>query len=387
MECRYVTVDRVLYNIRRGKSYVPQNDCITGMHVLINRVAAARGFLQRLEIDCILFSDLMDIRYLTGFSGSEGALLLADSVVMLFTDSRYTTQASAETSGCVVVEARDKAAAIASAVMDKRFGSVGVQSERISLSFYNEITCLLSDVRLIPVDSETGFLRSVKDSGEMEKLANVAAIASESLMEILPVIRPGITEKTLASRLQIAMLDRGADDKSFDFIVASGERGALPHGRATDKTLRSGELLTIDFGAVLDGYVSDETVTVAVGLADAKQREIYAIVKDAHDLAVEAVKPGVPLKVLDSVAREYIAGKGFGEYFRHGLGHGVGMEVHEKPVVSVRSEGTVQEGMVFTIEPGIYLPGWGGVRIEDTVRVTSDGCISVTKVPKDMMIL
>lgn len=373
--------------IRRGKSYVPQNDCITGMHVLINRVAAARGFLQRLEIDCILFSDLMDIRYLSGFSGSEGALLLADSLVMLFTDSRYTTQASAETSGCVVVEARDKAEAIASAVMDERFGSVGVQSERISLSFYNEINRLLSDVRLIPVDSETGFLRSVKDSGEMEKLANVAAIASESLMEILPVIRPGITEKTLASRLQIAMLDRGADDKSFDFIVASGERGALPHGRATDKTLRSGELLTIDFGALLDGYVSDETVTVAVGRADAKHREIYAIVKDAHDLALEAVKPGVPLKVLDSVAREYIAGKGFGEYFRHGLGHGVGMEVHEKPVVSVRSEGTVQEGMVFTIEPGIYLPGWGGVRIEDTVRVTSDGCISVTKVPKDMMIL
>ncbi len=355
--------------------------------MLINRVAAARGFLQRLEVDCILFSDLLDIRYLTGFSGSEGALLLADSVLMLFTDSRYTTQASVETSGCVVVEAPDKTAAIASAVMEKRFGSVGVQSERISLSFYSGINRLLSDVRLVPVNSETGVLRGIKDSGEMEKLANAAALASESLMEILPAIRPGITEKNLASRLHMAMLDRGADDKSFDFIVASGERGALPHGRATDKILCCGELVTIDFGAVLDGYVSDETVTVAVCRADAKQREIYAIVKDAHDLAVEAVKPGVPLKDLDSVAREYIAGKGFGEYFRHGLGHGVGLEVHEKPVVSFRSEGTVQEGMIFTIEPGIYLPGWGGVRIEDTVRVTPDGYISLTKVPKDLMIL
>ncbi len=367
--------------------FVPQNDCITGMHVLINRVAAARVFLQRFEVDCILFSDLLDIRYLTGFSGSEGALLLADSVMMLFTDSRYTTQASVETSGCVVVEARDKTAAIASAVMEKRFGSVGVQSERISHSFYNGINRLLSDVRLVPVDSETGALRGIKDSGEMEKLANAAALASESLMEILPAIRPGITEKNLASRLHMAMLDRGADDKSFDFIVASGERGALPHGRATGKSLCAGDLVTIDFGAVLDGYVSDETVTVAVGRADAKQREIYAIVKGAHDLAVEAVKPMVPLKDLDSVAREYIADKGFGEYFRHGLGHGVGMEVHEKPVVSFRSEGLVQEGMVFTIEPGIYLPGWGGVRIEDTVLVTPDGCISLTKVPKDLMIL
>jgi Xaa-Pro aminopeptidase len=161
----------------------------------------------------------------------------------------------------------------------------------------------------------------------------------------------------------------------------------LPHGKASEKKILSGELVTIDFGAVYKGYNSDETVTVSVGEPDKRQREIYQIVKDAHDLALEFLRPGVTCKEIDAKARDHIEGKGLGRYFGHGLGHGVGIDIHEKPVISFRSETVVEEGMVFTIEPGIYLPGWGGVRIEDTVCVTGDGCRVMTKVCKDLLVL
>lgn len=161
----------------------------------------------------------------------------------------------------------------------------------------------------------------------------------------------------------------------------------MPHGRASAKPIRTGELITIDFGAVRDGYSSDETVTVALGPPDERSREIYGIVKEAHDRAVASVRPGVACRELDAVARECIRGYGYGDYFGHGLGHGVGLEIHEKPVVSPRGEAVVEEGMVFTIEPGIYIPGFGGVRIEDTLVVTADGCRLLTQVPKELMVL
>ena len=172
-----------------------------------------------------------------------------------------------------------------------------------------------------------------------------------------------------------------------DFIVASGVRGALPHGKASTKVINSGELVTIDFGCVCNGYFSDETITVVVGEPDKRQMEVYSVVKVAHDRALAAVRPGMSLKSLDGLARDYINDMGFGSYFGHGLGHGVGLEVHEQPVVSFRSDGIVDEGMVFTIEPGIYIPGWGGVRIEDTVVVTADGCRVLTRVPKELQVI
>jgi Xaa-Pro aminopeptidase len=212
-------------------------------------------------------------------------------------------------------------------------------------------------------------------------------MASEALLETLDRVRPGVTEREIALELEFAMRRRGADKTSFDFIVASGARGALPHGKASDKAIGRGELVTIDFGAIYSGYNSDETVTVAVGKPDTRQEEIYGIVKDAHDFALAAVRPGIAFRELDARARNHIEEKGYGKFFGHGLGHGVGLEVHEKPVVSYRGEGEVAEGMVFTIEPGIYIPDWGGVRIEDTVLVESDGCRLLTKVPKDLIVL
>ncbi|RQW77102.1 MAG: M24 family metallopeptidase, partial [Geobacter sp.] len=214
-----------------------------------------------------------------------------------------------------------------------------------------------------------------------------AAIASAALLHVLTQVKPGAVERDIALALEFSLKQAGADDKSFDFIVASGPRGALPHGKASDRVIGTGELVTIDFGGIYRGYCSDETVTVAVGEPDARQREIYGIVKDAHDLAIAAAKPGISFRDLDGKARAYIDAKGYGRYFGHGLGHGVGLEVHEKPVVSSRGEGVAEEGMVFTIEPGIYIPDWGGVRIEDTVVVERDGCRTLTKVPKELSAL
>lgn len=357
------------------------------MLVLINRVAAAREFLQRFNVGGILYSNIKDIRYLSGFTGSEGLLLLGQADVYLLVDSRYTTQAGEEAAGCSVVEFRERMTALVSLVSGMGACRLGFQSDSVSVSQYDELVRSLPDVCLVPLGAELGTLRTIKDHEEIENLERTAAVASDALLGMLSSIRPGMTERELALELEFSMRSSGADDKAFDFIVASGERGALPHGRASTKPIRSGELVTVDFGAMMNGYNSDETVTVAVGQPDARQREVYRIVKEAHDKAIEAIRPGVALKDLDAVAREHIAGKGYGDYFGHGLGHGVGLDIHEKPVVSFRSEDEAREGMVFTIEPGIYIPGWGGVRIEDTVCVTADGCRLLTRVPKDLMVL
>lgn len=355
--------------------------------MLKNRVAAARELLERFEIDAILVSDLKDVRYLTGFSGSEGLLLVSAAEVTLLVDSRYTVQAKNETTGCTVVEFREKQTALETIVSGQGVTTLGIQAERVTVSFYNELRKHLPAVRIVQMGADLALLRVVKDPREIACLDNVAGIASEALLDILQTIKPGDTEKDIALRLEFAMRMAGADDKSFDSIVASGERGALPHGKATGKSIAHGEMITIDFGALLDGYNSDETVTVAFGDPDETQRKIYQIVKDAHDKAIDAVRPGARFKDLDSVARGHISQKGYGDYFGHGLGHGVGLDVHEKPVVSFRSEDVVREGMVFTIEPGIYIPGWGGVRIEDLVVATPDGCRLLSRIPKDLMIL
>jgi Xaa-Pro aminopeptidase len=357
------------------------------MIVLINRVAAAREYLESLNLDAFLFTNLSNIRYITGFTGSEGVLVLTREDGWFLTDSRYTTQATAEVSGFRIVDFREKIREVSSALTDCGARRAGFESTDISFALYQSLSAAVPSVELVPVGAEIDLLRIRKDAQELEILASVAEMASSVVLEFLNKITPGVTEKEVALAIEYAMKAAGADDKAFDFIVASGKRGALPHGKATDKKIATGELLTIDFGAVRGGYHSDETITVAIGHADDRQREIYGIVKSAHDLALEAVKPGVTLRELDGKARSYIDEKGFGKYFGHGLGHGVGIDIHEKPVVSFRSEGVVEEGMVFTIEPGIYIPEWGGVRIEDTVCVTGDGCRVLTTVPKELMTL
>lgn len=355
--------------------------------MLNERISSAQGYLDRSGVEAIIFLGLPNIRYLTGFTGSDGALVLGREKGWFLTDSRYTTQASLEVTGVEVIEYRLKKEGIAALLMAEPIAKSGFEAEHTTVSFAQMLGEALPDVELLPIGSELDDLRIIKGADELRLLTESAAIASQALLGIMELIRPGVSERKIALELEFAMKRGGAEEKSFDFIVASGARGAMPHGKASDKVISSGELVTIDFGAVYGGYHSDETVTVSVGVPDNRQREIYSIVKDAHDKALEAVKPGIALKELDGIAREYIEGKGYSNYFGHGLGHGVGLEVHEKPTVSFRSEQIAEEGMVFTIEPGIYIPDWGGVRIEDTVVVTKDGLEILTGVPKELMVL
>ncbi|ABQ26014.1 M24 family metallopeptidase [Geotalea uraniireducens] len=355
--------------------------------MLKDRILSAQGFLQRFDVDVLIFVNLCDIRYLTGFTGSSGTLVLGRDEGWFLTDSRYTTQASDEVSGFNIIEYRSQLEGVSSLLKGISAQRAGFEAGHMTVALYNELSATLPAVHFTPIGAELDHLRSVKDAEEVQLLASSAEIASTALLGILDRIRPGALERDVALALEFAMKSAGAEEKAFDFIVASGKRGALPHGKASDKVINSGELVTVDFGAVYNGYFSDETVTVAVGKPDERQREIYSIVKDAHDRALAAVRPGINFKELDTLARDYIAEKGFGSNFGHGLGHGVGLEVHEQPVVSFRSEGLVEEGMVFTIEPGIYIPGWGGIRIEDTVVVTADGYRILTKVPKELQII
>jgi Xaa-Pro aminopeptidase len=356
--------------------------------MLKNRRSRLKQFFKEYSLKAILFSDLRNIRYLCGFSGSEGALLISQDHAWFLCDSRYTAQAAEEVKGAEVRECApiriDTVAALA-----QEFGldRIGFESAHTTVSAFRRMSEKLAGIELIEIGSNLDEIRICKDGVEIELLRSVATLSSQALTALLAEIRPGVREIDIAMALEFEMRRRGADGKAFDFIVASGERGAMPHGRASDKIIKSGELVTIDFGALKDGYHSDETVTVACGNPDIRALEIHAVVKTAHDLAIEAVRPGISCKDLDEVARSYIRDKGYGDYFGHGLGHGVGLEIHEMPSLSPRSTAVLEKGMVITIEPGIYIPGFGGVRIEDTVLVTSDGCSVLTSADKQLKIL
>jgi Xaa-Pro aminopeptidase len=355
--------------------------------MLKNRRSRLKPFYEDHDLDAILFTNLANIRYLCGFSGSDGVLLLARDEAWFLCDSRYTTQAAEEVHGAEIREFSAKYEAVCSLIADKKIRRFGIEADHMLVSDFRQLSERLDGCELVGIGAALDSIRSCKDQDEIETLGRVAGLASASLNAVLASLVPGVRETDFALELEIEMRRRGAEARAFDFIVASGERGAMPHGRASNKVLRSGELVTIDFGAVKDGYYSDETVTVAVGRPSDRGREIHAVVRQAHDRAIAAVRPGISCRDLDAVARDYISEQGYDAYFGHGLGHGVGLEIHEKPVVSQRSEAVVEEGMVFTIEPGIYIPGFGGVRIEDTVAVTADGCVILTQVPKDLILL
>lgn len=339
--------------------------------------------MTRFNVQALLVSSLPNIRYFTGFTGSDGVLILTLTKVFLLVDGRYVTQAQEQSPECAIVCYKKKIASVQTTLQDCGITRLGFESERVTVATHTALVAALPTIDFIPLAAELDELRQCKDPEELALLAAAAELSSSALQQVVRDLRPGQTELEISLALEFAMKRAGAEACAFDFIVASGVRGALPHGRASNKKILAGELITIDFGSVCSGYYSDETVTVAVGTADAKQREIYQIVKEAHDLAITAVKPGVPLAELDAIARNHIADHGYAEYFGHGLGHGVGLEIHEKPAVNGTSEQKAAVGMVFTIEPGIYIPGWGGVRIEDTVVVTATGSSLLTKSTKE----
>ncbi len=356
--------------------------------MLKNRRSRLKPFFDEFSLKAVLITDLRNIRYLCGFSGTEGALLLAPDRAWFLCDSRYTAQAAEEVQGADVMECApiriDTVAALA-----HEFGldRIGFEAAHTNVSAFRRMSGMLTGIDLVELGSDLDEIRICKDRVEIELLSSVASLSSQALTTVLEIIKPGVREVDIALALELEMRRRGADGRAFDFIVASGERGAMPHGRASDKVIRSGELVTIDFGALKDGYHSDETVTVACGSPGIREQEIHSIVRTAHDLAIEAVRPGISCKDLDEIARSYIRDKGYGNNFGHGLGHGIGLEIHEMPTLSPRGAAVLEEGMTITIEPGIYIPGFGGVRIEDTLVVTGDGCRVITSADKQLLVL
>lgn len=355
--------------------------------MLKNRRSRLEPLFEELTLDAVLVTDLRNIRYLCGFSGSEGALLISSTAAWFLCDSRYTAQAAAEVQGAEIRECVLRLETLHALTVENGLKRIGFEASHTSIAGFRKLSAALSGVELVELGPVFDDIRTCKDPAEIELLAAVARLASQSLTAILPLVKPGVRESDIALELEFEMRRRGADGRAFDFIVASGLRGAMPHGRASDKIIQSGELVTIDFGALKDAYHSDETVTIACGEPGLREREIHNIVKTAHDMAIQQVKPGISCKELDAVARDYIHEYGYGEYFGHGLGHGVGLEIHEKPTLSPRSEAVLEEGMVITIEPGIYIPGFGGVRIEDTLVVTADGYRILTSADKQLLIL
>ncbi|MCF6179992.1 MAG: aminopeptidase P family protein [Geopsychrobacter sp.] len=336
-----------------------------------------------LSLDVLVFFDLKNIRYCTGFTGSDGVYALSQTKDWFLCDSRYREQARLQVAASELICYQSKFDSVVELLRSSGFSRVGFEADRVSISQLQEVTQRSSgQLTWVPVTDEIRSLRGVKTSSEIALLQRAADLNAEAFSQIVGLIKPGVSEEKIALELEFALRRLGGEDRAFDFIVASGSRGALPHGVASERPIESGELVTIDFGTRVAGYHSDETVTIGVGEVPNDLRQIFDVVLEAHDLAITHARPGVVLADLDAIARQYIEKAGYGDYFGHGLGHGVGLDIHEYPTVSGRCKDKLEQGMVITIEPGIYLPDRGGVRIEDTIVITTNGCRTLTSIPK-----
>lgn len=332
------------------------------------------------KVDAVLVSNLKNIRYFCGFTGSSAYLLFCKGDLYFLTDGRYITQSKKEIKNAEIIVYENKALeSLSLLAKDIGIRRLAFESSEISYDDFIKLREALKETDLIPAGDKIKKLRVLKDFVEIDLLKKAVQIPLNAFISTVDLIRPGMREIDVALALETEMRKNGAQKISFDIIVASGKRSSLPHGLASEKTIENSDLVVVDFGAVYEGYSTDETCTIKVGNVGTEALKIYDTVLNAHDKAVEAAKPGVKACDVDGVARNYIQEKGYGEYFTHGTGHGVGLDVHELPIVSKKSEDVLEEGMVITVEPGIYLPDIGGVRIEDMVLITSDGSEIITK--------
>jgi Xaa-Pro aminopeptidase len=350
------------------------------------RITAANALIKKNKLDALLVTKLSNIRYLSGYSGSNGLLVVAPPKAYFMTDFRYTVQARKEVKDCrVIIAERELLGELVRLPCFKNGTRVGFEPDHITVKTLEKLKELLPNISLTPIEKLVESLSVVKDAAEINKLKKAAKITDAALADILKMIKPGVREKDVALDLSYRMIKLGAEGPSFDFIVASGQRSSMPHGRASERRFKKGDFITLDVGCFCDGYASDLTRTYVLGKATAKQKKIYGIVLKAQEAAIAAAKAHMPAKELDMVAREIINREGYGDYFGHGLGHGLGLLIHDDPVVSPRSNDILAAGNVITIEPGIYIPNWGGVRIEDDVVIVDGGCKVLTKSPKELI--
>lgn len=338
------------------------------------RQAALRDIIAAAGVDALLVTHLPNVRYLTGFTGSAAVLLVQPGRTVLVSDFRYAVQAEQEAGSSAVIEIdRTSVWERLRRVLEKDPpATLAIEAHAVTVQEAGRISEQLRG-RVVPATDMVERLRVSKTSDEVAAIRAAAELAQAALAEVLPTVRAGERELDVAARLEAALRRRGSEWHPFQTIVASGPRSALPHARTTARELAGGEWLLLDFGAQVDGYCADLTRTVAIGRADERQREIYEIVRSAQVRARSRVRAGMTGRDADALARDPIAARGFGDAFGHSLGHGLGLEVHEAPRLAATAEAPLPAGAVVTVEPGIYLPGWGGVRLEDDVFLGPDG--------------
>ena len=352
------------------------------------RRGRAREMIAGAGADAALITSGPNVRYLTGVASSNAALLLAaDGAAVLATDSRYTLAAQRDCPDVELITERFIEPRLAAEMAGRAFRTVAFEAHEMTVERHAELAAKAGGVKVMPFGRKIEELRAVKDPSEIELLGTACRISCQAIADVFSLIRPGLTERGLAAALDARMAELGAERPAFDTIVASGPNGAIPHHAPTDRPLRRGDLITMDFGARYGGYHADMTRTVALGEPAGWQREIYELVAAAQRSGLDAARPGADIGDVDAAARDLIRDAGHGDHFQHGLGHGVGLEVHEAPTIGYGRTGKLASRVPVTVEPGVYLPGRGGVRIEDVLVVGADGTGLLTTTTRELLVL
>lgn len=352
----------------------------------MNGLGRLQDFLNTQELDGIIIISPTNLHYFTGFTGTTAVAFITPKAGLIVTDSRYTEQAKEQCEGYHVVEYTTSVwDTIKDLLKESKYTlkSCGFEGNQVPYDTFDTFSTALENTDFFSVSLED--LRAVKRDDELELMRQAAKIADDAFAAMLPQLKVGITENEARIILEMEMLKRGSTEPSFATIVASGKRSSMPHGVATDKIIEAGDFVTFDFGAVYKGYHSDMTRTIVMGKASEEQKKLYDIVLQAQLNGVAMVKAGISGKAVDAACRDYITDAGYGSNFQHGTGHGVGLDIHEQPVASPRSESILEENMIVTVEPGIYISGKIGLRIEDSVIVTTDGCEIITNTSKKLI--
>ncbi|KAB2334661.1 aminopeptidase P family protein [Cytobacillus depressus] len=355
----------------------------------MKRLEKLREMFDGLGINGILITNDQNRRYMTGFTGTAGLVLITKEEAILVVDFRYVEQANEQAKDFSVVQVSAKAELLAEVVRQTerlKISKLGFEQTHMSFYSYSEYQAQLK-AEMVPLTGTIEKLRMIKDKEEISIIREAAEIADAAFTHILEFIKPGIKEIEVSNELESYMRKQGATSSAFDTIVASGHRGAFPHGVASIKVIEKGDMVTLDFGANYKGYRSDITRTIAVGEPNEDLKGIYYIVLEALSKALDGIKPGMTGKTADAFSRDYITEKGYGKQYGHGSGHGIGLDIHEEPFKNVNCEIVLEQGMVLTVEPGIYIPNLGGVRIEDDILLTADGIEIITKSAKELLVL
>jgi len=354
----------------------------------LNRINKLRNLREEKEFDAIMITSKKNRFYFSNFTGTAGTILITNSDNYFITDFRYMDQAKEQTEGFEIIEiSKNKNKNLIKFLNDHNLKNIGFEDGDLSYKQYQELSNIDSDIEYSPLSDEINEYRKIKDDEEVDTIKEAIKITEKAFKKIITYIEPGMKEREVAAELEYYLRKLGGEGPSFDFIIASGKRSALPHGVASDKTIETGDFITLDFGTYYKGYCSDMTRTIVVGEPEEKQVEIYNIVLKAHLEVIDKIKPGMTGQEADQIARKIIEEAGYGDNFGHGLGHGLGIEVHEAPRLSTTSEEVLKPGMIVTDEPGIYISGLGGVRIEDDLLITEGGCEVLNSAPKELIIL